>query len=59
MHNRELTYRIYLTDALKVLARLEVRFADYVLPKRKQEEPEHIISRIKDKLKAEKKDESI
>ena len=59
-HNRELTYRIYLTDALKVVANLEVRYADYVLPQKKAEEPEQIIDRISDKLKkAEEDDESI
>lgn len=45
-YNRELTYRIYMTDAMKGLAKIEVRYADYVLPKRIKEAPEKIINRI-------------
>ena len=43
-----------------MVANLEVRYADYVLPQKKAEEPEQIIGRISDKLKkAEEDDESI
>lgn len=48
---RDKVYRIYITDALKILGRLNVRYIDYVQPNTKPEEtPEEIIGRIRGKL---------
>lgn len=48
---RDKVYRIYVTDALKVLGHLNVRYIDYVKPNNKPEDtPEEIINRIRGKL---------
>lgn len=58
-HSRDLTYRIYVTDALKVLGRLEVRYYDYIRQDKQEERtPEEIIARISDKLRRAE-DESV
>lgn len=55
-----MVYRIYITDALKILGNLSVRYADYIKDDVHEASPEDIISRISFKLeKAGNRDESI
>lgn len=49
LYNRDLAYRIYVTDALKVLGGLNIRFADLFKPEETRTAGE-IIDGIKDKL---------
>lgn len=44
-------YQIYVTDALKIIGGLNVRYVDILQPKQPEETPEEIIERIKRKLK--------
>ncbi len=48
-HNRDLAYRYYVTDALKSLGGLNIRFADLFKPPETRTADE-IIGGIKDKL---------
>jgi hypothetical protein len=49
-HQRDWTYRIYVTDSLKHLAGLNIRYADVFKPKETRTADE-IIGGIKDKLR--------
>jgi hypothetical protein len=49
LYNRDLAYRIYVTDALKVLGGLNIRFADLFKPEETRTAGE-IIGGIRDKL---------
>lgn len=49
MNDRETAYRYYITDALKILGGLNIRFADLFKPEETRTSDE-IIGGIKDKL---------
>ena len=49
LYNRDLAYRYYVTDALKVLGGLNIRFADLFKPEETRTSDE-IIGGIKNKL---------
>ena len=49
---REETYRIYLTDALKIIGGLEIRYAEFLEPQTQETRTEEeIVSNINNKLK--------
>ena len=51
-HDREQAYRIYVTDALKIIGRIDQRYYDFVRPtKVETRTAEEIISSISEKLK--------
>lgn len=47
--SRDRTYRIYMSDAMKILGRLDVRYADIIRPEEKRT-AEEIKGSIMDKL---------
>ena len=49
-NNRDWTYRIYVTDALKVLGGLNVRYYD-LFDQKEDKDPDEIIQGVKDSLK--------
>ena len=53
MFSRELKYRLYVSDSLKVIGRLNIRYADVIAKKKDTDNrtADEIISSIKTKLR--------